>query len=156
MITFYFYLLQVLWWVLFCSLRIDEKLSQTRHYRQHGILSFSFIFCLFIFWFSLFYEIGFLLGDPQRLVNPTDSNGGVCGYDTQLKDRPYLLFFDLTRCASPTVLTNGCPTPQVQLSFVYHIVCLFQKYCYDVHKRGTKNNLDEWISVFVGVCEIVS
>ncbi len=60
---------------------------------------------------------GFTLGDPERLVHPTDSNGLVCGYDAAVKDRPFLHFFDLTRCANPQVLTKGCPTPQVWALF---------------------------------------
>ncbi|XP_076048718.1 choline transporter-like 2 isoform X2 [Oratosquilla oratoria] len=55
-------------------------------------------------------------GDPARLLYPTDSRGRVCGKDPDLLDKPYLLFFDLTRCASPKVIATGCPTPQVCVS----------------------------------------
>lgn len=76
------------------------------------------VFCLIIFiaflvgWGIIgFY--GFTLGDPQRLLHPTDSNGRICGVDETVKDKPYLFYFDLTRCADPSVLIKGCPTPQI-------------------------------------------
>jgi len=47
-----------------------------------------------------------------QVLYPTDSLGLVCGQGN-LQDRPYLLFFDLTRCLNPAILTMGCPTPQV-------------------------------------------
>ncbi|XP_068238990.1 choline transporter-like protein 4 isoform X3 [Palaemon carinicauda] len=52
-------------------------------------------------------------GDPSRLLYPTDSLGRVCGKDPEVVNKTYLLFFDLTRCASPKVIATGCPTPQV-------------------------------------------
>ena len=60
---------------------------------------------------------GFSLGDPQRLINPTDSNGKKCGVDETVKDKPFLFYFDLTRCADPSVFITGCPTPQVWKTF---------------------------------------
>ena len=52
---------------------------------------------------------------PQ-VIYPTDSRGRICG-NGDLKDRPHLLFFDLTRCLNPAVLALGCQTPQVRMSF---------------------------------------
>ena len=59
----------------------------------------------------------FQFGDPSKLMYPTDSFGDVCGRG-EFSSKPYLLFFDLTKCVSLTALT-GCPTPQVnfQLDF---------------------------------------
>ncbi|XP_063885368.1 choline transporter-like 2 isoform X3 [Scylla paramamosain] len=54
-------------------------------------------------------------GDPERLLYPTDSEGRVCGRG-EFVNKTYLLFFDLTRCASPKVIATGCPTPQVCVS----------------------------------------
>ena len=48
----------------------------------------------------------------KKLIHPTDSAGQICGYG-DLKDRPVLLFFDLTKCLNPAVLTLGCLTHQV-------------------------------------------
>nr|XP_053656194.1 choline transporter-like protein 4 isoform X2 [Cherax quadricarinatus] len=53
-----------------------------------------------------------LHGDPSRLLYPTDSMGRVCGRG-ELQNKSFLLFFDLTRCATPKVIATGCPTPQV-------------------------------------------
>ena len=50
--------------------------------------------------------------DICQVLYATDSNGRVCG-NGYLKDRKYLLFFDLTRCLNPAVLAHGCLTPQV-------------------------------------------
>lgn len=97
---------------------------------RHLAISISSTF-IYFFFSPLFLSrrplLGFVLGDPQRLVNPTDSQGKLCGHDAQVKDRPFLLFFDLTRCNNPSVLTHGCPTPQVHFfSFlVSRSVCLF-------------------------------
>lgn len=52
-------------------------------------------------------------GDPSRLLYPTDSFGRVCGKDPGLENKTFLLFFDLTKCATPKVIATGCPTPQV-------------------------------------------
>nr|CAD7197084.1 unnamed protein product [Timema douglasi] len=57
--------------------------------------------------------LGFTRGDPSRLLLPTDSQGRKCGLDTDVIDKPYLFFFDLTRCIRSNVVLNGCPTPQV-------------------------------------------
>lgn len=60
------------------------------------------------------------LGDPRQLIHPTDSHGNICG-SGKFIDRPYLYFFDWTKCAHaaniPANLLNGrpfvCPTTQV-------------------------------------------
>ena len=52
-------------------------------------------------------------GDPTKLMYPTNSFGQICGQGG-LSDKPFLLFFDLTKCISLSALT-GCPTPQVLL-----------------------------------------
>ncbi|XP_076454555.1 choline transporter-like protein 2 [Babylonia areolata] len=59
---------------------------------------------------------GYARGDPQRLVFPTDTAGRFCGHG-ELKDKPFLFFFDLLQCArmGPGVVL-GCPTHQVCVS----------------------------------------
>lgn len=52
-------------------------------------------------------------GDPSTLLVPKDSAGSRCGVDAHVRDRPYLFFFDLTRCLDPTVPFTGCKTTQV-------------------------------------------
>ena len=54
---------------------------------------------------------GFQHGDPSKLMYPTDSYGDICGQG-DFSNKPYLMFFDLTKCISLTAIA-GCPTPQV-------------------------------------------
>ena len=49
----------------------------------------------------------------HQLIHPTDSKGQICGGNGILKDRPYLLYEDITECLNPAVITLGCPTPQI-------------------------------------------
>ena len=64
--------------------------------------------------FFLLGLVGWINGDPARLLNPVSSEGMVCKGNT-----PNLLMFDITACAriSPTSigqLTNGqCPTTSI-------------------------------------------
>lgn len=52
-------------------------------------------------------------GDFHNIWTPRDSQGFKCGVDSTVKDKPYLVFFDIKECASPSVLALGCNTPQV-------------------------------------------
>ncbi|XP_043225638.1 choline transporter-like protein 4 isoform X2 [Amphibalanus amphitrite] len=54
-----------------------------------------------------------LYGDPQRLLSPTDTAGKKCGFDPGVEEKPYLHFFDISKCANPIVFLAGCPTHQV-------------------------------------------
>lgn len=51
-------------------------------------------------------------GDLNRLLIPRDSDGFQCGEDSEVVDKKFLMFFDLSKCADPLVPLNGCPTPQ--------------------------------------------
>ena len=57
-----------------------------------------------------FYSFAF--GNPAQLIHPSNSEGEICGRGVHAK-RPYLLFFDLTRCARLSSALSGCATPQV-------------------------------------------
>lgn len=59
--------------------------------------------------------IGYARGDPYKLILPTDSKGQICGYTDAVKSKPYLVYFDILKCAQmgAAVATAGCPTPQV-------------------------------------------
>jgi choline transporter-like protein 2/4/5 len=68
----------------------------------------------------------FTRGDPGKLLSPTDSKGLKCGLDPGVTDKPYLFFFDLTKCAVQNAVVqnavvSGCRTPQVcqQLCFTW-------------------------------------
>ncbi|GIY40639.1 choline transporter-like protein 4 [Caerostris darwini] len=75
------------------------------------------VLCLFLFvafiagWIVVAF-FAFREGNPKVLVYPTDSQGNICGVG-ELEDKPFLFFFDLIKCASPSVIFTGCPTPQV-------------------------------------------
>ncbi|KAB7504065.1 Choline transporter-like protein 2 [Armadillidium nasatum] len=71
------------------------------------------LFILFLIGWAIIAALAVTYGDPGRLINPTDSIGQVCGRDLAVRNKPYLFFFDLTRCASPKVPFTGCPTPQI-------------------------------------------
>ena len=49
------------------------------------------------------------------MIYPTNSKGQICGRGDNA-NKPYLLFFDLTRCLNPAVLALGCRTTQVCVS----------------------------------------
>ena len=57
-----------------------------------------------------FYSFAF--GNPAQLIHPSNSEGEICGRGVHAK-RPFLLFFDLTKCARLSSALSGCATPQV-------------------------------------------
>ncbi|CAG7833342.1 unnamed protein product [Allacma fusca] len=67
----------------------------------------------FIIGWAVVAVVAFKQGDPSILVHPTDSWGQKCGMDEEVKNLPYLYFFDITKCAQPDVVLSGCRTPQV-------------------------------------------
>ncbi|KAH7699097.1 Protein CHTL-1 b [Aphelenchoides avenae] len=77
------------------------------------------LFLVFIAVLTLI-NLGFMWGKPERLIHPTDSLGRVCGYNRpgayDLSSRPYVLFFDLTKCISYVTVLTGCPTSQICVS----------------------------------------
>ncbi|KAI6243945.1 Choline transporter-like protein 1 [Aphelenchoides fujianensis] len=81
---------------------------------------FGILFFLFLIGWAIVGWIAYSNGKPERVIFPTDSWGNACGkkrasvYDTSSK--PYLHFFDITRCVSYTTLLSGCPSPQICVS----------------------------------------
>ncbi|KAF2898519.1 hypothetical protein ILUMI_07651 [Ignelater luminosus] len=72
-------------------------------------------FLLFFVFIGCWIGIGtyaFVKGDPDVLLVPKDSQGSRCGLDSHVANKPYLFFFDLTRCLQSIPFT-GCRTPQV-------------------------------------------
>uniref|UniRef100_A0A182W864 Choline transporter-like protein n=1 Tax=Anopheles minimus TaxID=112268 RepID=A0A182W864_9DIPT len=74
--------------------------------------------CLFLFvtflcaWgYVAYYAVQH--GDLNRLLVPIDSDGRKCGVDSEVRDEPYLLFFNITECAKIDVPISGCSTTQV-------------------------------------------
>ncbi|XP_050071888.1 choline transporter-like 2 [Anopheles maculipalpis] len=74
--------------------------------------------CLFLFvtflcaWgYVAYYAVQH--GDLNRLLVPIDSDGRKCGVDSEVRDEPYLVFFNITECAKIDVPISGCSTTQV-------------------------------------------
>uniref|UniRef100_A0A0N4ZWB9 Choline transporter-like protein n=1 Tax=Parastrongyloides trichosuri TaxID=131310 RepID=A0A0N4ZWB9_PARTI len=104
---------------------VNEDLIQSKKYpnlvvnaERNCTNKFSliiFIICI-IGWILIAYY-AFSTNNFKRVVYPSDSSGRICGtkkagvYD--LTDKPYLLFFDLTKCVSWASFLSGCPTKQV-------------------------------------------
>ncbi|XP_046979575.1 choline transporter-like protein 4 isoform X1 [Schistocerca americana] len=62
--------------------------------------------------------VAFVNGDPTQLLHPKDSSGQRCGLDEGVKNKPYLMYFELTNCVlntSPLSATD-CPTTKVCVS----------------------------------------
>ena len=85
------------------------------------------LFVLYMVGMVVVAGIAFQQGAPKRLMYPTDSNGKICG--VEILNKPYLHFFDLTKCVTkgdvsltdPTQLARAsfsCPTPKVCYDFV--------------------------------------
>jgi len=75
------------------------------------VLCLGLFLLLFVAWGFVAFQ-GISKGDINKLLYPTNSLGQICGQG-DFKDRPYLLFFDLTQCLNPAVISLGCPTPQI-------------------------------------------
>ena len=52
-------------------------------------------------------------GNPDDLFLPHDSEGRVCGKTTGVENKPFLFFFDITKCLLSLSPLVSCPTPQV-------------------------------------------
>jgi hypothetical protein len=74
------------------------------------------LFIAFLIGWIVIGIYGFANGNPISLVYPSDSNGEICGRG-DLEDRPYLFFFDITKCLRPSSVALGCPTKQVIVHF---------------------------------------
>ncbi|XP_055341428.1 choline transporter-like protein 2 [Paramacrobiotus metropolitanus] len=70
------------------------------------------VFLAYIVGWGFVAYYAFTNGLLARVIHPTDSHGQVCGQDDALT-RPYLLYFDLTRCMDPSVIITGCMSQSV-------------------------------------------
>ncbi|CAB4019009.1 Hypothetical predicted protein, partial [Paramuricea clavata] len=79
------------------------------------------LFIVYLVGMAIVGILAFMWGNPDRLINPVNSEGKTCGTG-DYANKPKLLFFDLTECA-PSDLTKAasaftsldyvCPTTQV-------------------------------------------
>ncbi|XP_071443177.1 choline transporter-like protein 2 isoform X2 [Hetaerina americana] len=95
------------------KLKFDPEFTGPQKSRScTDILCFA-IFVVFLVAWAGVAIFAYKHGSPERLVFPTDSLGQRCGIDESVKNKPHLLFFDLSKCAKPAVIVTGCPTPQI-------------------------------------------
>lgn len=74
------------------------------------------IFLIFLTCWAAIGYYALINGDINNLLVPMDSEGRKCGVDSEVIDRPYLVFFDLTKCATVSAAYSNCKTPQVCVS----------------------------------------
>ncbi|XP_056459537.1 choline transporter-like protein 5-B isoform X1 [Gadus chalcogrammus] len=76
------------------------------------------IFIIGILGYIALGSVAWIHGDPRKVVFPTDSHGQFCGQQgTNNANKAILFYFNILRCASPSVLINlQCPTTQLCVS----------------------------------------
>ncbi|CAH1402978.1 unnamed protein product [Nezara viridula] len=94
-------------------LKYDPEFKGPRKRRSCTDIICLFLFTGFVIAWVLVGIFALKKGNPEKILRPTDSSGRKCGLDSEVIDRPYLFFFDLTKCADPSVVLNGCDTPQI-------------------------------------------
>ena len=70
------------------------------------------IFIILLTLYILFAIFVFREGSLRRFIYPTDTQGRICGVDSQA-DRKYLQFFDIIKCVKYVLVGARCPTPQM-------------------------------------------
>lgn len=122
------------------------------------------VFLLYVAGMLVVGGISYYMGDPNQLLNPTDSQGNVCGKTAKVKDKPYLLYFDLTECISTDIspskilssVTN-CPTYQIcvktcpstnQAALTASASELYCKYDADTSSWSSKSYLEKKDYIF--------
>ncbi|CAD6185560.1 unnamed protein product [Caenorhabditis auriculariae] len=105
---------------------VAAKKMQKRHnpqlYTKRGCTDVicCLFFAVFLIGWAFVAILGFMWGQPERLIFPTDSDYRRCGSFRpgyyNMTDRPYLLYFDITKCISYASALGGCQTPQICVS----------------------------------------
>lgn len=54
-----------------------------------------------------------LYGNHQEILRPVDSNEHRCGNDSEVRDRPYLLYHNLSECLNLHNVVLGCKSKSV-------------------------------------------
>ena len=84
---------------------------------------------------------GFLHGDPEQLIYPSNSHGEICGRG-ELADKPSLFFHDLSQCLKLGAVF-GCSTPQVCVAECpQKTTSLYAYALYLKNGEGTFDNFD--------------
>ncbi|CAI8016272.1 Choline transporter-like protein 4 [Geodia barretti] len=108
------------------------------------------VFIAFIIGMFAIAIVAWVDGEPERLIYPTDSRGRLCGVHDAVRDKPFLLFFDIKQCAtvvSVSELLAGevdtdtiftCPTQQINC-LLAHDRCVVAE-CPEENEFGVRNN----------------
>jgi len=88
---------------------------------------FLMLFILFLAGWSVLTFFAFRYGDPEQVFLPTDSKGAICGRGI-FKDKPYLFYFNILKCAKFTTITSGCETEMVCVSQCPNFTRSFTEY----------------------------
>ncbi|KAJ8734636.1 hypothetical protein PYW08_013886 [Mythimna loreyi] len=94
-------------------IRYDPNFNGPIHNRSCTDIVWLILFILFLGVWGYVGWYGMTHGNIQKLLAPIDSRGARCGMDSGVKDKPYLVFFDISKCLQPGSPIVGCPTPQV-------------------------------------------
>ena len=92
--------------------KYDENFKGPIQKRSCTDIFCFFLFVAFVVGWGAVGVVSFTWGNPMKLVYPSNSKGEICGRGDHW-DKPYLLFFDLTKCLRPSAALSGCPTPEV-------------------------------------------
>lgn len=68
--------------------------------------------CFIVAWFYVAHY-AWSTGDLDKVLIPTDSKNRKCGVDLEVRNKPYLFFYDLDKCFNVMTPLNGCKTKQV-------------------------------------------
>ena len=86
------------------------------------------IFIVLLIVYLLFAIFVFREGSLHRFIYPSDSQGRICGVDSQIH-RNYLQFFDIIKCVKYVLIGARCPTLQMCVeqcpSKFYHYKLLY-------------------------------
>lgn len=97
-------------------IRYDPNFNGPIHNRSCTDIFWLVLFILFLGVWGYVGYYGMTHGNIEKLLAPIDTFGARCGLDSSVKDKPYLVFFDISKCLSPGTPIVGCPTPQVCVS----------------------------------------
>ncbi|KAK7888905.1 hypothetical protein WMY93_024465 [Mugilogobius chulae] len=98
--------------------KFDPNFRGPIHNRNCTDVACCFIFIIVIIGYIALGTVAWSLGDPRKVVYPTDSRGQFCGQKgTTNSNKTTLFYFNILNCANPAVLINlQCPTTQLCVS----------------------------------------
>ncbi|KAK2819245.1 hypothetical protein Q5P01_024806 [Channa striata] len=97
--------------------KFDPSFRGPLHNRGCTDVFCCFVFVIVIFGYIALGTVAWIHGDPRKVIHPTDSYGQFCGQkNTPNANKTILFYFNILKCANPTLSTNRCPTIQLCVS----------------------------------------